>query len=94
VDKSITSQEYRLFLQQLRASREQAGITQIDLAERLEETQSFISKCERGERRLDIIEVRAFCRAIGVPLASFVQDLERILVAFDKETRAARKHRA
>ena len=90
MDKSITSREYRLFLEQLRASREQAGITQIELAERLKETQSFVSKCERGERRLDIIEVRAFCRAIGIPLASFVQDLERILVGSDRQSMASK----
>jgi hypothetical protein len=40
------------------------------------ETQSFISKCERGERRIDIIELREFCRAFGMGLADFVAALE------------------
>ena len=79
MDKSIHTRDYRLFLKHLRTVREQMGITQVDVAERLKETQSFVSKCERGERRLDIIEARAFCRAIGIPLIAFVQDLERIL---------------
>jgi len=88
VDKSITSRDYRLFLQQLRATRKRAGVTQVDLAKRLKETQSFVSKCERGERRLDIIEVRAFCRAIGVSMKSFLQDLENLLTASERSLRS------
>ena len=41
-------------------------MTQIDMADRLAETQSFVSKCERGERRIDVAELRAFCRALLV----------------------------
>jgi transcriptional regulator with XRE-family HTH domain len=79
VDKSITSQDYRTFLRELRASRKRSGLTQADLARRLKETQSFVSKCERGERRLDVIELRAFCRAFGMPVVEFIRDLERTL---------------
>jgi transcriptional regulator with XRE-family HTH domain len=81
VDKSITSQDYRVFLRELRAARRRGGLTQVDLASRLGETQSFISKCERGERRLDVLELRAFCRAFGLSLAEFVQHLDRVLAA-------------
>lgn len=79
VDKSITSQEYRTFLRELRAARERSGLSQVDLAARLGETQSFVSKCERGERRLDIVEVRVFCRAMGIPFTQFTRKLERAL---------------
>ena len=81
VEKSITSHEYGVFLRELRAARVQVGLTQVDLATRLGETQSFISKCERGERRLDILELRVFCRAIGLSLSGFVQRLERRLAS-------------
>ena len=81
VEKSITSSDYGVFLRELRAARERSGLSQVDLAARLGETQSFISKCERGERRLDVMELRAFCRAIGVSLFAFVQRLERSLTA-------------
>jgi transcriptional regulator with XRE-family HTH domain len=90
VDKSITSEKYRVFLRELRAARERSGITQVDLAQRLGETQSFISKCERGERRIDIVELRSFCSAIGVSLPSFVLDLDQKLSA---EGRSRRKRR-
>ena len=49
--------------QRLKKAREEAGLTQAQLALRIGETQTFVSKCERGERRIDVIELRAFCRA-------------------------------
>jgi transcriptional regulator with XRE-family HTH domain len=79
MDKSISSHDYRIFLRELRSARKHRGLTQIDLAARLGETQSFVSKCERGERRLDILELRAFCLAIGTPLSDFVRRLEEAL---------------
>ncbi|MDP2896380.1 MAG: helix-turn-helix transcriptional regulator [bacterium] len=79
MDKTITSREYAVFLRELRTTRKRSGLTQVDLAARLGETQSFVSKCERGERRLDIVELRAFCRAFGLSLPAFVQQFEQIL---------------
>lgn len=76
MQKSIASREYSLFIARLREAREQKGLTQAEVAERLEQTQSFISKVERGERRLDLVETRAFCLAIGVDFVRFVQRLE------------------
>ncbi len=81
MEKSIYSQEYSLFLDQLRKAREERGLTQTDVAQRLGQTQSFISKVERGERRLDIVELRAFCSAIGVSFAKFIGKIERVLDA-------------
>lgn len=77
--KTIHSTEYADFLGLLRQFREKQGLTQEQLAERLDATQSFISKCERGERRIDVLELRSFCRAMGVSLASFVAELEQII---------------
>jgi len=71
MDKSIHTREYALFLELLRRTREQAGLTQITVAERLNVAQSFISKCERGERRLDIVELRQWCRAIDTTVEEF-----------------------
>lgn len=52
-------------------------MSQEEVAQRLGKTQSFIGKCERGERRLDVIELQAFCHAFGMTLADFVQLLEK-----------------
>ncbi|MCL4740953.1 MAG: helix-turn-helix domain-containing protein [Phycisphaerales bacterium] len=74
--KSLFTSEYDTLRRLLREARERAGVTQTDLAERLGLTQSVVSKCERGERRLDVIELRAWCHAIGVSLTEFAQRLE------------------
>jgi transcriptional regulator with XRE-family HTH domain len=76
MEKSLFSKSYTTFLRQLRNAREEASLTQGDLAKRLRKTQSFISKCERGERRIDVIELRDFCKALGVSFTEFVNDLD------------------
>lgn len=76
MEKSIFTREYAVFLRQLRAERKRARLTQTELAERLGQTQSFISKCERGERRIDVVELRAFCDAIGLSYTEFVRRFE------------------
>jgi transcriptional regulator with XRE-family HTH domain len=77
MEKSIHSSEYERFLALLRETRVQSGQTQEDLATKLNATQSFVSKCERGERRLDLVELAAWCSALNVSLASFVERFEK-----------------
>ncbi len=79
MQKSINSQTYAIFLDLLRETRENAGMTQIDLAERLGETQSFVSKCERGERRIDIAELREFCAVMNTTMEKFIRRFEKKL---------------
>jgi transcriptional regulator with XRE-family HTH domain len=79
MEKSVISRDYSLFLEHLKDARKKAGLTQDQLAQLLGETQSFVSKCERGERRLDIVEVRAFCNALAVPFPSFAIHLDEFL---------------
>lgn len=54
-------------------------LTQEQVARRIQQSQSFVSKCERGERRIDVIELLAFCRAIGIPIDDFVLQLQNVL---------------
>jgi len=79
MEKSIHSTGYAIFLKVLREERERAGLTQVQLARKIRETQTFVSKCERGERRIDVIELRTFCRAFGLSLRQFVAALERAM---------------
>jgi transcriptional regulator with XRE-family HTH domain len=79
MEKSIYSLEYSLFLELLRNARESKGLTQTEVAQRLGQTQSFVSKVERGERRLDIVELRAFCSAIDINFTTFVGRIEKAL---------------
>jgi transcriptional regulator with XRE-family HTH domain len=79
MEKSLYSKDYTLFLRRLRSARKGAGLTQEELARRLRETQSFVSKCARGERRIDVIELRSFCRAFGISFTEFIRGLDRAL---------------
>ena len=71
---SIFRSEYQQFLRQLIAARKAAGFTQEVLAARLEKKQSFISKYERGERRLDVVEFLGIAKAIGIDPIVFIRD--------------------
>ncbi|MFK2905050.1 helix-turn-helix transcriptional regulator [Dyella ginsengisoli] len=64
--RSIHNHEYRLLLGFMQQVREALGVTQSMLAQRLRTTQSYVSKCERGERRIDVIEYVRYCDALGV----------------------------
>jgi transcriptional regulator with XRE-family HTH domain len=60
----------------LRSLRVDAALRQQDLAKRLGVGQSFVSKYESGERRLDVFELREICHACGVTLGTFIERLE------------------
>lgn len=74
--KTLFSEEYRTLLGYLKIARAEAGITQEQLAGSLNVTQSFISKCERGERRMDVVELRAWCRALSISFSELVLRLD------------------
>lgn len=63
----------------LRAIREEASLTQYQVADRLGVPQSVVSKYESGVRRLDVIELRAVCQACGTNVSAFVRRLEKAL---------------
>lgn len=79
MEKSTFTREYHCLKTLLRKYRLEAGLTQVQLAKKIGETQSFVSKCERGERRLDLVQLRAFCRAIGIELKVFIGAFESVL---------------
>lgn len=81
MEKSIHTPAYGVFLGLLRRVREEAGLTQVELAAALGQTQSFVSKVERGETRLDVIQLRTVLSALGAGLPAFARRLERELAA-------------
>jgi transcriptional regulator with XRE-family HTH domain len=76
MDKSIFTAEYAVLLELLRAARATAGLSQVELARRLGVSQSFVTKMESGDRRLDVIQLRTVCRVLGTDLISFLTRLE------------------
>ncbi|MXX88679.1 MAG: helix-turn-helix domain-containing protein [Boseongicola sp. SB0677_bin_26] len=85
MEKSIYSPEYSAFLQFLRESRRLKGFTQTEVGVRLGASQSFVSKCERGQRRLDLVETREFCKALEIDFIDFVCHVHERLSAATSE---------
>lgn len=69
--------ERQFALQQvLRTARHTAGLTQTDVAQRLRQPQSYVSKYEAGTRRLDLVELVAVCAVLGIPVQQLVEVVE------------------
>jgi len=66
------SAAYRLFLTRLRQARIDAGLTQAEVAAKLRRPQSFVSKCESGERRVDVVELKELAELYKKDLNFFV----------------------
>jgi transcriptional regulator with XRE-family HTH domain len=82
--RSLFSKPYGELLRVLVTARRDAGLRQVDLAARLGKPQSFVSKVERGERRLDIVELIVVLRAIGADEMAF---LKTVVGAIPKKAR-------
>ena len=76
ISKSVFTREYDIFLRLLRQARKDAGVNQREVAEKMNETTLFVSRCERGERRMDPVELLSYCQAIEQPAAEFMRLLE------------------
>lgn len=77
--KSIHNKAYQQLLSLLRSKRLDRGITQEELASRLGVGQGIVSKIETHERRLDLIELREICLAIGISFPEFVMEFDNNL---------------
>lgn len=67
---------YKALLQALIQARKDAGITQVELADRIGRRQTFVSKYETAERRLDVAEYIAIARAIEVEPYALMREVE------------------
>ena len=95
---SSTSSEHQAVVKDmLREARLAANLTQAEIARRLGCTQSDISKVERGVRSIDVLELRQWLSAIGVPFQRFIKELDTRLTASEalatRWSRGARKLR-
>ena len=77
--KNPYSHQRTVLQELLREIRKEAGLTQAELAKRVAQPQSFVSKYESGERRLDITELWEVCQAAGLSLEEFVRRWEEAL---------------
>jgi transcriptional regulator with XRE-family HTH domain len=75
MEKSQHTRAYARLLKALRQARKDASLTQLDVARRLETYASFVSKCESGERRIDVLELATFCDLYGLTVTAFLKSL-------------------
>jgi transcriptional regulator with XRE-family HTH domain len=89
VPNAAYTDRYELFREILKELRESKGVTQAQLAERLEIPQSYVSKYETGERRLDFVETAEICEALGIKTADLANLFEARL---EKAAAASKAH--
>ena len=68
---ALHTRRYRAFLARLRHAREEAGLTQVQVAKLVGRPQTWVSKCELGERRVDVVELEDLAAAYGKALEWF-----------------------
>lgn len=73
MEKSQHTRQYERLVSALREARLASGLTQLDVADRLGTYASYVSKCESGERRVDVVELAQFCEVYRVPLARLLR---------------------
>lgn len=91
--RGANRRKQELLLSLLRAVREEKGLHQTDVAYALGRPQSFVSKYEAGARRLDLLELKDVCDAVGVELTDFVRRFETALDAAPEGNRTGRGRR-
>lgn len=78
---SLHSSDYQVFRSLLVNARAAAGLTQVQVAERLKKPQSYVSKYERGERRLDFSEFVQLAEILKIDISDFVEGYRGALAA-------------
>lgn len=83
MEKDFNAPMQEVLRQMLQERRKKAGLSQRQLAEILEKPQSWVCRHERGDLRMDFLELRAYLKAMNVSVVGFVTALERKLSQFD-----------
>lgn len=77
--KSNFTEIYKKFRRELAAARRQKGLTQVDLAIRLDKPQSFVSKFENGQRRLDVVELIEIATALDLNAGELLTKVQEMI---------------
>ena len=71
--KPIHTKEYAYFVERLRKARLDAGLSQVQVAKKLNRPQSHVSNVESGQQRVDVVELKRFARMYGKSISYFVK---------------------
>jgi len=73
MDKTIYTKDHKFIIEQLKKARNEAGFDQEKVAELLGKTQSYVSKIEAGQRRIDIVQLKEFAKIYKKELGYFIK---------------------
>ncbi len=73
MSKSVYTKDYKDIIERLKTARIEAGLAQQEVADKLDKPQSYISKIESGERRLDVAEMKKFAAIYNKPANYFIK---------------------
>jgi transcriptional regulator with XRE-family HTH domain len=73
MSRAIYSDEHKYLVERLKKAREEAGLSQTTVAKLLGRTQSYVSKVESGQRRIDVVQLKQFARIYKKPLDYFLR---------------------
>lgn len=73
MNESIYSKDHKYLIEQLKAARQKAGLNQKEVARLLGRTQSYVSKVESGQRKIEAIQLRRFAKIYKKDLAFFIK---------------------
>lgn len=71
--KSTHTKEYAVFVERLKNARQEAGLTQVQVAKRINRPQSHISNIESGQQRVDVIELKRFAKLYKKDIGYFLK---------------------
>lgn len=71
--KTIQDNEYKMIIARLKEARLETNLSQQEVADRLEKPQSYVSKIESGERRLDVAEIKRFANVYKKDISFFIK---------------------
>lgn len=71
--RSRQTKEYAYFVERLRKAREEAGLTQVEVAKKLKRPQSHISNVESGQQRVDVVELQVFAKIYNKDIKYFIK---------------------
>ena len=75
--KSVFTERYQRFISLLVAARQKQGLSQRDLAIKLDKVHSFVAKYEQGERRIDVVEFLDIAEALNVNPMEIIKKLRK-----------------
>ena len=73
MSKAIYSKDHKYIIEQLKKARQEAGLEQEQVAKMLKKTQSYISKIESGQRRIDVIQLKEFAKIYKKDISYFIK---------------------